>query len=76
MTTISPCVVLLLIAKITRLALLQAVVEQVQRDHALLRTRILRLGGRRAIARLEAGLAAARAAAEADQQENTSASGR
>ena len=50
--------------------------EQVQRDHALLKARILRLGGRRAIARLEAGLVAARAAAEADQQENRSASGK
>ena len=50
--------------------------EQVQRDHALLRARILRLGGRRAIARLEAGLVAARAAAEGDQQETRSASGK
>lgn len=37
--------------------------EQVARDHELLRERILRLGGQAGITRLEAGLAAARAAA-------------
>ena len=41
---------------------MQAVVEQVQRDHVLLRERIQRLGGPSGIKRLEAGLAAARAA--------------
>lgn len=42
---------------------LQAVIQQVQHDHALLKERVGRLGGPKATARLEAGLAAARAAA-------------
>lgn len=42
---------------------MQAMVEQVARDHELLRERIVRLGGPAGITRLEAGLAAARAAA-------------
>lgn len=41
----------------------QAVVEQVGRDHALLRERISRLGGARGLARLDAALAAVRASA-------------
>ena len=44
--------------------LVQAMVEQVARDHELLRERIVRLGGPAGITRLEAGLAAARAAAQ------------
>lgn len=44
---------------------MQALVEQVQRDHGLLRERIQRLGGEAGIARLDARLAAARAAAAA-----------
>lgn len=44
---------------------MQAVVEQVRRDHALLRARIERLGGPSGAARLEAALAAARAASAA-----------
>ena len=43
----------------------QAMVEQMQRDHALLRARIQRLGGPAGIARLEAALAAVRANAPA-----------
>ena len=43
---------------------LQAMMEQVARDHELLRERIVRLGGPAGITRLEAGLAAARAAAQ------------
>ncbi|KAK9816195.1 hypothetical protein WJX74_000320, partial [Apatococcus lobatus] len=46
---------------------LQAVVEQVQHDHRLLRERLQRLGGTAAIARLEAALTAARASATAEQ---------
>ena len=46
-------------------SLVQAVVEQVARDHALLRERIQRLGGQAGITRLEASLAAARANAAA-----------
>ena len=42
---------------------MQAVIEQVRHDHALLKERVARLGGPKAAARLEAGLAAARAAA-------------
>lgn len=42
---------------------LQAVIEQVRHDHSLLKERVARLGGSKATARLEAGLAAARAAA-------------
>ena len=42
---------------------MQAVIEQVRHDHALLKERVARLGGPKASARLEAGLAAARAAA-------------
>lgn len=45
----------------------QAVVEQVQHDHQLLRERLQRLGGTAAIARLEAALTAARASATAEQ---------
>jgi hypothetical protein len=41
------------------------VVEQVGRDHALLRERISRLGGARGLARLDAALAAVRASARA-----------
>lgn len=44
-------------------------VEQVTRDHELLRERILRLGGQAGVVRLEAGLAAARAAAEQQASE-------
>ena len=43
----------------------QAMVEQMQRDHALLRARIQRLGGPAGIARLGAALAAVRANAPA-----------
>ena len=43
--------------KLTVLAV-QAMVEQMQRDHALLRARIQRLGGQAGLARLEAALAA------------------
>ena len=43
----------------------QAMVEQMQRDHALLRARIQRLGGQAGLARLEAALAAVRANAPA-----------
>lgn len=43
--------------------MLQAVIEQVRHDHTLLKERVARLGGPKATARLEAGLAAARAAA-------------
>ena len=43
--------------------LLQAVIDQVRHDHSLLKERVARLGGPKATARLEAGLAAARAAA-------------
>ena len=42
---------------------MQAVIEQVRHDHSLLKERVARLGGPKASARLEAGLAAARAAA-------------
>lgn len=42
--------------------MLQAVIQQVRHDHALLKERVGRLGGPKATARLEAGLAAARAA--------------
>lgn len=54
---------------------MQAVIEQVGHDHQLLRERIARLGGPKAMARLEAGLAAARAAiiAEAAAAESTRA---
>ena len=54
--------------------LAQAVVEQVARDHALLRTRIQRMGGAAGVARLEAGLAAARAAAAAASGSSSGAS--
>ena len=47
-------------------------IEQVARDHELLRERILRLGGQAGITRLEAGLAAARAAAEQQTLESSS----
>ena len=43
----------------------QAMVEQMARDHELLRTRIQRLGGRAGLARLDAALARARANAPA-----------
>lgn len=43
--------------------MVQAVIEQVRHDHSLLKERVARLGGPKATARLEAGLAAARAAA-------------
>lgn len=40
---------------------MQAVIEQVNHDHALLRDRIQRLGGEQGLARLEAALNLARA---------------
>ena len=40
---------------------MQAVIEQVQHDHKLLRERIMRLSGPKGLARLEAALAAVRA---------------
>lgn len=55
---------------------LQAVIEQVAHDHALLRERIQRLGGSQGLVRLEAALNLARAqvaaAAEAQQEKQQS----
>ncbi len=56
------------------LCLVQAVIEQVRHDHALLKERVARLGGPKAAARLEAGLAAARAAALAQASASNSPS--
>ena len=53
---------------------MQAVIEQVRHDHALLKERVARLGGPKATARLEAGLAAARAAALAQASASTTPS--
>lgn len=53
---------------------MQAVIEQVRHDHALLKERVARLGGPKASARLEAGLAAARAAALAHASASTTPS--
>lgn len=55
---------------------LQAVIDQVAHDHALLRERIQRLGGSQGLVRLEAALNLARAqvaaAAEAQQEKQQS----